>query len=118
MSAEALGKRMGVTKRAVQQIEEGERQGTVALGTLRRAADAMDCDVVHLLVPRESLEGFLDRSARMAIAGWVRNTVSTMALEAQDVSAFDVEETLVEMRSDPARVWRILRDSKEYRVPS
>lgn len=56
MSSAELAARMNVTQQNVSELEQREVRGTVTLDTLRRAADALDCDIVYALVPRTSLE--------------------------------------------------------------
>jgi predicted DNA-binding mobile mystery protein A len=48
-----LARRMGVAKSQVFRLEESEQEGRVRVATLRRAAEAMGCELVYALVPRE-----------------------------------------------------------------
>lgn len=48
-----LARRMGVKKSQIFRLEESERDGRVRMATLRRAAEAMGCELVYALVPRE-----------------------------------------------------------------
>jgi predicted DNA-binding mobile mystery protein A len=48
-----LARRMGVKKSQIFRLEESEQQGRVRVDTLRRAAEAMGCELVYALVPRE-----------------------------------------------------------------
>ena len=48
----AVAKKTGLTQQAYAQFERGEASGTLSLGNLRRAAEAMDCELVYFLVPR------------------------------------------------------------------
>lgn len=48
-----LAKRMGVAKSQVFRLEEAEQRGDVRLSSLRRAAEAMGCELVYALVPSE-----------------------------------------------------------------
>ena len=52
MTAEQLGERMGITQPSVNRLELSEAAGTIQLNTLRRAAEALGCEVVYALVPR------------------------------------------------------------------
>ncbi|MDI1251003.1 MAG: helix-turn-helix domain-containing protein [Lacunisphaera sp.] len=54
-----VAKNTGVTKQAYAQYERGEIKGTLSLGSLQRAADAMQCDLVYYLAPRASSLGEL-----------------------------------------------------------
>lgn len=56
MSAADLAGLMGVTEGAIRSIERNEQTGGVRLQSLRRAAAAMDCSTVFVLIPNHSLE--------------------------------------------------------------
>jgi predicted DNA-binding mobile mystery protein A len=55
MSSAELAARIGVSQQRVSQIEHNEVHETITLVTLRRAANALDCDLVYVLEPRTSL---------------------------------------------------------------
>ena len=48
-----LALRMGVAKSQVFRLEESEQQGRIRIDSLRSAAEAMGCELVYALVPRE-----------------------------------------------------------------
>src|SRR5258708_29177418 len=64
MSAAALAARMGTTAGAVTRLEQSEAADRIRLDTLRRAADALECDLVYLLVPRRPLTAVVRDRAR------------------------------------------------------
>jgi predicted DNA-binding mobile mystery protein A len=64
MSGLELAARMGVTQSTVADLEASEVHGTIRLDTLRRAADALDCDVAYFLIPRTSLDEMVVSQAR------------------------------------------------------
>jgi predicted DNA-binding mobile mystery protein A len=53
VTAEELGRRMGVKQREVFRLESAEMSERIGLRRLRRAADALGCDLIYALVPRE-----------------------------------------------------------------
>jgi predicted DNA-binding mobile mystery protein A len=55
MSGPELATRMGVTQSTISDLEASEMHGTIKLDTLRRAAEALDCEVAYFLVPRTTL---------------------------------------------------------------
>ena len=63
MSSAELGARVGVSQQRAIQMEQSEVQDAITLGTLRRAADGLDCDLVYVLVPRASLEEMVEEQA-------------------------------------------------------
>jgi predicted DNA-binding mobile mystery protein A len=64
MTTRELAHRMGVSQSAVTQLEHSEVTGRAQLHSLRKAADALDCDLVYALVPRRSLEDTVLTRAR------------------------------------------------------
>ncbi|MEA3502456.1 MAG: mobile mystery protein A, partial [Actinomycetota bacterium] len=56
MSSTELATRLGVSQQSVSQMEHSEVHDTITLDTLRRAASALDCDLVYVLEPRTSLD--------------------------------------------------------------
>jgi predicted DNA-binding mobile mystery protein A len=53
ITASDVAGRMRVTQKSVFRLEMAEKSGTITLKALRRAADALECDVVYAVVPRE-----------------------------------------------------------------
>lgn len=57
IQAEELAKRLNASRREVFRLERSEKEDRIMLGTLRRAAAALECELVYALTPREgSLE--------------------------------------------------------------
>jgi predicted DNA-binding mobile mystery protein A len=48
-----VARRLGVGRWEVHRLEQAEIRWGIGLGTLKRAAEALDCDLVYGLVPRE-----------------------------------------------------------------
>ena len=91
MAAAHLAARLGVTTSTVTRLETSEADDTISLGTLRRAAEALGCELHYALVPKQSLADTLENRA-MALARQQMAAVShTMALEAQSTSREAVE---------------------------
>jgi len=73
MSSSELAARMGVGQPTMSGLERGEVLGTIKLGTLRRAAAALDCDLVYYLAPRTTLEEAALARARHKARGDLAN---------------------------------------------
>ncbi len=86
MSGRQLGKRLGVSKMRVADMERAEAAGATSLKTLRRAAEAMDCVLVYALVPKTSLKETLRKQARQKARQDTARAVHTMGLEDQALS--------------------------------
>jgi predicted DNA-binding mobile mystery protein A len=89
MSGRQLGKRMGVSKMWAGDIERLEVTGATTLKTLRRAAEAMECELVYALVPKNSLNETLLKQARRKVGRNMARASHTMALEDQALSPDD-----------------------------
>jgi transcriptional regulator with XRE-family HTH domain len=64
MSLRQLGVRLEISAQSVKEIEEREADGSITLRSLRQAANALDLDLVHVLVPRESsLHAIIEKRA-------------------------------------------------------
>src|SRR5688572_12067564 len=101
MTTAQLARRLSVAQPVVVRMEQSEAQGRIQLDTLRRAAEALNCDVVYALVPREPLETFVAKRRAEKAAQEVRNLEHTMAMELQHD----------EDRSERKRREREVRDS-------
>ena len=64
MSSTELASRMDVGQPTISGLERSEIRGTIKLDTLRRAAAALDCDLIYYLAPRTTLEDAVSRQAR------------------------------------------------------
>jgi predicted DNA-binding mobile mystery protein A len=83
MSAAQLGARLGVRQSSIAKVERTEQAETVSLATLRRIANAMDCELVYALLPRQSLETTLEQQALRQAARFVGRVEHSMELEDQ-----------------------------------
>src|ERR1700733_1223792 len=83
MSAAVLAARLGITAGAVTRLEQSEAADRIQLDTLRRAADALGCDLVYLLVPRRPLTEVVHERARELARSQAAAIEQTMRLEDQ-----------------------------------
>jgi predicted DNA-binding mobile mystery protein A len=79
-----LAKRMGVRQSTVADLEVSEVNDTIQLSTLRRAAEALDCDVVYFLLPRTSLEETVWSQARAKASRHLARVAHQGRLEGQE----------------------------------
>jgi predicted DNA-binding mobile mystery protein A len=72
-----------VKRQSYAQFEVAEEQGTISIASLRRAAGAMDCELVYFIVPRESVAGTFAGLARVhdPMSRHLSATDHSMALE-------------------------------------
>jgi len=94
MTTAQLAKRIGVSQPRVVAIEKAEKQGSITLDSLERAAQAMDCRVIYALVPKKSLKDLVEDRAHIVAEKRLQPARHSMVLEAQSVDKPDEEEQL------------------------
>ena len=106
MSTAALGARLGITAGAVTRLEQSEAADRIRLDTLRRAADALGCDLVYLLVPRRPLTAVVQERARELARSQVAAVEQTMLLEDQATGqTSELEDRLAERLLERGGLW-------------
>ena len=96
MSSAELSARIGVTQQTVVDFERSEARDTIKLETLRRVADALDCDLAYFLVPRMSLEEEVRAQARRKAQARVDAVAHQGRLEDQIVTSDATEAQVLE----------------------
>lgn len=103
MTMQQLGKRLGISPQSVLELERREHEETISVGRLRQAAEALNCDLRIVLLPRPSLEETVRRQALLKVREERNQLLHTMRLEAQHEGLEDsanearaVEEWLAE----------------------
>lgn len=91
MTATHLAHRLGVTTSTLTRLETSEAEDTISLASLRRAAEALGCELHYALVPRQSLSETLATRAATVARKQMATVSHTMALEAQSTSRETVE---------------------------
>ena len=92
MTATHLAGRLGVRTSTVTRLETSEADDTISLVTLRRAAEALGCELHYALVPRQSLADTLEARANSVAREQMAAISHTMGLEAQATSAQVLDE--------------------------
>lgn len=87
MSLAQLGRRLGKTPVAIQEIEWRESDGTITIKKLIEVGDALDLQFVYGFLPRDtSIERMIEKRAEKIASQIVARTSHTMALEDQENS--------------------------------
>jgi predicted DNA-binding mobile mystery protein A len=106
MTAEQLGRRLGVKQSSVALLEQSEAKGSIELATLRRAAEALDCTLVYAFVPKQSLEETVRARARKFIRRRLAPVEHSMLLENQKVQGKEEERMDEVLReTSPSKLW-------------
>ena len=112
MGSNVVASRLGITGSGLRKLEQAEANDAITLSTLRRAAEALDCELRYVLVPRQSLREMRWQQAMRRARDWKQQAERTMSLEAQSVASPSTtdEEQLQDMaqellRSGGSRLW-------------
>lgn len=97
MSSTELAARLGVSQQTVSDLERSELHETIKLDTLRRAAAALDCELVYALIPSASLDDAVRAQARRAATAHLGRVAHHSLLEDQTVSDDDTTSQLDEL---------------------
>ena len=106
-----LAKRLGVVQSTVHRLETSEADDTITLESLRRAADALGCELHYALVPQQTIAQTLNAQAHKIARERMGAVTHTMELEAQATSAEAVDTQVQEMaesilKSSRRELWR------------
>lgn len=110
MNGRQLAERLGEHRSRIKQIEQEEMTGSLTFKTMRRTAEALDCDFVYGLVPRTSLEETIRNRAKQVATKRIARASHTMRLENQALSKKENKEILSNMIKDtmddlPSSLW-------------
>jgi predicted DNA-binding mobile mystery protein A len=122
MTLSEFAERLGVSPSRASRLERAEIAGSIRLSTLRRVAEAVDCELLYAFVPNEPLEDMVRRQARRKAAEWVGLLVDDERPEDQAVVA-KLLNKLLDARAlelvDTPGLWReSARPSAEPGPPS
>jgi predicted DNA-binding mobile mystery protein A len=76
---------LGMSQAGVSKLESAEAADAITLGTLRKLAQALDCELQYALVPRTSLTQQLHNRAEAVAQERLSRVAHSMALEDQAV---------------------------------
>jgi predicted DNA-binding mobile mystery protein A len=110
MTTKQFGQRLGVSQPRIVELEQSEVSGSVTLNTLQRAADALGCRLVYVLVPEKPLAETVRERAEFVANRQSSAVEHTMRLEDQAVkdkrAARALREQMIdELLKRPARLW-------------
>ena len=101
MSGTQLGRRMGLSRKRISQVEKAEPDGGVTLRSMRELADAMNGRFVYAIVPKAgSVNDVIEAQARKKAEALVSQAGTHMALEKQALSKAQREEEVARIAAD------------------
>jgi predicted DNA-binding mobile mystery protein A len=85
MSGAALARRLGMSTAGLRKLEAAEANEAITLASLRKLAQALDCELQYALVPRTTLAQQLQERAEVVAKAQLSPITHSMALEDQSV---------------------------------
>ncbi len=95
MTACQLAVRLGVTQPRITKMETNEYN--LKLSTLKKAAEAMNCEFVYYFKPKTTFQNLVEEQAQKKAAEVLKTVNVNMALEDQEISA---DESVKDFASD------------------
>jgi predicted DNA-binding mobile mystery protein A len=92
MSLEVFGRRLGLDRAGAFKLEKAEAGGAITLKRLRAAADALECDLAVVLLPRRPLTAMFQARAEEVARRQLEGVQHSMALEDQALTPTELEE--------------------------
>jgi predicted DNA-binding mobile mystery protein A len=110
MTTAQYARRLGVSQPRIVELEKSEQSGSVTLNTLQRAAEALGCRLVYVLVPERPLAEVVTERATLIAERQSKAVEHTMRLEDQAVKDKRAaralrEEAIKDLLKRPARLW-------------
>jgi len=110
MTTTQYAKRLGVSQPRIVELEKSEQSGGVTLNTLQRAAEALGCRLVYVLVPERPLAEVVTKRAAEIAERQSQAVEQTMRLEDQAVEDERAaqalrEQAIEDLLKRPARLW-------------
>lgn len=111
MTSAQLATRMGIRQPSLAELEKAESEKRITLATLERAAEALDCRLVYMLVPNRPLTERLAERADEAAEQQLAAVDQTMKLEKQTVANARQREAMKQrivqtLLEKPSRLWQ------------
>jgi predicted DNA-binding mobile mystery protein A len=111
MSLRQLAAKIGISASALNNFEKREQADTITLATLKKAATAMDMDLVYYFKPKYgSIKGTIAKQAHNKACEILNQSNQTMKLEDQQTSESSQQLELERLTKDlinkmPSNLW-------------
>ena len=110
MNQAQLAKRMGIARPSLVQLEGNEIRDAATLASLRRAADALGCDLQYVLIPREPLAEMVADQARNRARKKLGRVNQSQALEASAMPSDALAAAVADLANEleiqrPSDLW-------------
>lgn len=107
MTREQLGSKLGLTKGAIQKIEEREATGQITINKIRDVAQALELQFVYGFVPKDgTIDNLINSKAETLARKIVLRTHQNMKLEGQEIENHKINESIKDLAYEIKREMR------------
>lgn len=110
MSNRSAAQRLGVSHPTLLKLEKSEQSGRISVASLRRAAEALEAELVYAIVPRKKLGHMIGARAHALAKEQILAIAKSMALEQQGISDAQIKRQIAdlarELEGKPRDLWR------------
>jgi len=104
MTRDQLGVKLGLTKGAIQKIEEREATGQITINKLKDVGNALNMKFVYGFIPKDgTIENLVNLKAEKLARKIVLRTNQNMKLEDQGIGDEKIAETIKELANEIKR---------------
>jgi len=100
MSKTQLANRIGVTPPSVSELESNEVRETITLSSLSKVANALECDLQYVLLPRKPLEKLIAEQALKKASTKLGRVNQSQALEASALEANTLSRAIADLAKE------------------
>jgi predicted DNA-binding mobile mystery protein A len=110
MTTGQMAKRINVAQTRVSEMEAAEAHGNITLKTLDRAAEALGCRVIYVVIPNRPLTETLKERAYIVAEKQLAAVEQTMRLEDQEVNDGNhrketIRQLVEKLLRRPSKIW-------------
>lgn len=107
MTMDQLGTKLGLTKGAIQKIEEREATGQITINKLKDVGEALNMQFVYGFVPNDgTVDNLINSKAHKLAQKIVLRTNQNMKLEDQGISDEKINQSIIELATEIKREMR------------
>ena len=105
MTQKQLAARLGISSPSLYQLEQNEIEGKISIKNLDRVAQAMDCELVYFLVPKQKFKRIRKEQAHKLAAKFLQESSSQALLNDNPLEKEEAIERLVEKLVQSKHLW-------------
>lgn len=104
MTRDQLGAKLGLTKGAIQKIEEREATGQITINKLKDVSNALNMKFIYGFIPKDgTIESLVNLKAEKLARKIVLRTNQNMKLEDQGIGDEKIDKTIKELANEIKR---------------